>query len=92
MIEQLVKRMFVSLSVCAGNNVSTIYMTSDFGTVVYLDTIWVKFEGQGHRSKFKVTNIAKVIGVVRDFYLTDLNGFLPSGCSDYTTRLIGNGF
>jgi len=30
-------------------------LTYIFAVLFHLDTIWVKFDGQGHRSKFKVT-------------------------------------
>jgi len=47
------------------DDITLIYMATDiFGTLVLLDTIWVKLEGHGHRSKFKFTgeNVVKVGG------------------------------
>jgi len=48
------------------NNFWTKWLsTLTFGVLVYPDTVWVTFKGQGYRSKFKVTveqNVAKVVG------------------------------
>ena len=47
-------------------------MTYVFGTLIYLDTVWVRFEGQGHKSELQVAGgkAAKVVGA------TSSDGFL----------------
>jgi len=57
----------VCVSVCPDNNLWTKWrLTQIFGLLVYLDATWVEFDGQGHRSKFKVAGGTRVLGNWQD--------------------------